>query len=535
MPAEQELIARPSAALAPVERGARLPSSLWPRLALACTVGAAATTGWAPLACWPLSLAGYALLFSLLRRTGAAGQAAAIGAAFGVGVHAAGHGWVFSSMRDLMSMPAPLALFGSAFFVAYLSLFTALPCALWRRGTACSPPWAKALGWAAWMMLGEYMRSLPFNGFTSLSLGYALLDAGLAGLAPLWGVYAMSFCGFVVAASLAAALQSDRHHRWRWILPPAALAVFAMLASRIDFVTPIGKPLSFRLLQINMVQPLKDDPARARSNIDLLINRIAADPADFIVTPETVFPAVFNEMPAEALKRLQRFAQATKSNLLMGATTVSADGSRHNSVIEMPADGGAMQQVDRVYLTALGEYSPPGLAWFARRMNIIVTDLQPGAADQAPLRAGGQRIGALICNEDMTGERARDWLAGAEPATLFINPSNLAWFDGSAASAQRQQLVRMRALEFGRPLLRVANTGVTASIDAHGRVLAQLPAEASGDLRGTVQGMQGLTPYARWGDTPIVLFALCAAAIATTVRMHRPRLPTLPPPGPSRR
>jgi apolipoprotein N-acyltransferase len=138
--------------------------------------------------------------------------------------------------------------------------------------------------------------------------------------------------------------------------------------------------------------------------------------------------------------------------------------------------------------------------------------MRAGDSTQQPftLSARGQRqeIGTLICHEDLVGRDAAQW--GTKP-NLFLNPSNLAWFDDSWALAQRLQIVRMRALETGRPILRITNTGVTAQIDAFGKVVAQLPTSHSGVLSGAVQPTRGSTPYMLVGDVLIVV--LCTLSI----------------------
>lgn len=118
----------------------------------------------------------------------------------------------------------------------------------------------------------------------------------------------------------------------------------------------------------------------------------------------------------------------------------------------------------------------------------------------------------------MIGEESRRWLPAA---TLLINPSNLAWFEGSLAIPQRLQIVRLRALESGRPILRAINTGVTAHIDHRGRVLKQLPEMTERVLSGQVQPMHGATPYARFGDWPVVFGSALYSLAFCLVRRWR--------------
>jgi len=110
-------------------------------------------------------------------------------------------------------------------------------------------------------------------------------------------------------------------------------------------------------------------------------------------------------------------------------------------------------------------------------------------------------VAANICYEDAFGEEI---IRQLPEASVLVNVSNLAWFGDSFAPWQHAQMSQMRALETGRMMLRATNTGVTAIIDAQGRMLASLPLFTSGSLSGVIQGYAGSTPYARWGNAPVL-------------------------------
>jgi apolipoprotein N-acyltransferase len=123
----------------------------------------------------------------------------------------------------------------------------------------------------------------------------------------------------------------------------------------------------------------------------------------------------------------------------------------------------------------------------------------------------GQKLGFTICYEDAFGSQQ---LKVFRQATMLINVTNDAWFGDSTARHQHLQIARMRALEAGRYLVRVANDGITAAIDSRGKIVAQLPQFKEAVLRTDVQPMTGLTPYARVGNYPVVMGALSLLAIA---------------------
>ena len=159
------------------------------------------------------------------------------------------------------------------------------------------------------------------------------------------------------------------------------------------------------------------------------------------------------------------------------------------------------------HLVPFGEYFPvPEFVrnWM-RLTSLPYTDAVAGSNNQLPLEIAGERIAITICYEDVFGA---EQLGFFDNASLLVNISNDAWFGNSIAPHQHLQIARFRAAEVGRYLLRATNTGVSAIIDPRGRVIARSPQFVPDLLKGSVRGFLGFTPYARWGNYPIVLGAL---------------------------
>lgn len=495
------------------------------RPALALFAGALAVLGWAPWGQWWVALLACALLFALLADCRSPRCAAAVGLAFGLGLHGAGSSWVFEAMRLRAQAGPALAGLGTFVFVGYLALFTAGAAALFHalvRPQRQPPVLASVLAFAAALTLGEYLRSLPFNGYTVLSLGYAFVDTPARVLVPLGGVYLASLAGYATAGLLGAGAGAA----WRGqgarvaggpLLALLALGAGVLLAPQPAWVQPHGTPLSFRLLQGNVRQADKFRPETLQRQVDAYVEGITAERADLVVTPEMALPLFLSELPAGVLGRLRRFADATGSHVFLGIGTLASDGAGHNSVLGVAPASSLLQRYDKVRLMPFGEYTPAGFGWFSRRLVIPMKDLQPGPPNPGAFvvrgAAGGPAslVGTLICHEDLLGSELARWLPQAH---VLLNPSNLAWFEGTLALAQRLQVAQARALEAGRPVLRVANTGVSAHIDHLGRVHEFAAEGVTGVVAGRVQGMQGRTPYARWGDALAGVLAGLALALA---------------------
>ena len=127
-------------------------------------------------------------------------------------------------------------------------------------------------------------------------------------------------------------------------------------------------------------------------------------------------------------------------------------------------------------------------------------------------------MGISICYEDAFGREVRRALP---QAAFLVNVSEDAWYGDSWAPHQHQQMARMRALETGRPMLRATNTGITAIIDHRGVELARAPQFAVQVLKGEIQPMQGITPFVRFGNTPVMVFAVLILVVVIAWRRRR--------------
>jgi apolipoprotein N-acyltransferase len=173
-------------------------------------------------------------------------------------------------------------------------------------------------------------------------------------------------------------------------------------------------------------------------------------------------------------------------------------------------------------LVPLTEFLPEFLPdrWRAEKQRDAIAMFSPGAEVQPPIRVADVSIGVTICYETAYGRLVRP---GAEVPRLLMGLTNDDWFMGTTMPAQDHQVARMRALESGRQMLRVANSGITAWIDADGRTLRELPVQQRATLFASMQPRVGLTPYWRMGEFAwVVVFALvCAAAAIVAVVARR--------------
>ena len=474
---------------------------------LALLAGAAAVLGYAPVSLSPLAPVSLALLFQLWQRAATPRQAAILGGCWGLGLFLGGVSWVYVSMHDVGGMPAPLAAAATLLFCTYLSLFPALAGWLARR-LASGHTGIDALLLAAGWTLSEWLRGTLFTGFPWLALGYSQAPPSpLAGFAPVLGVYGLSFVTALIAALLVLL-------RWRGALAVAVLLASGLALQRVAWTEAIGAPLSVSLLQGNIAQSLKWEPQRLGASLATYARLAREHPAQLTVLPETALPLFLDQVPGAYLSELTAHGE-----VLAGVVRRGQGDQYFNTAVAL-RQGLPQGSYAKSHLVPFGEFVPAGFSWFLTLMRIPMSDFSAGPAQQVPLAVAGQRNAPNICYEDLLGEEI---IRVLPEATLLINISNTAWFGASLAQPQHLQIAQLRALESGRSMLRATNTGMTALVGADGVVQAALPPFVAAALSVQVQGYGGLTPYARWGNGPILAIALASLLPALWWRRRQPR------------
>lgn len=495
----------------------------WPGNLLALAAGALTTLSLAPFDIWPLALLSVGLLYLGLREP-AARQAAGRGWCYGFGLFCSGVSWVYVSIHDFGAAPPPLAGALTLGFVAGLALFFALFGWLWARWLRQPRfPLLDALTFSSLWLALDALRGWILTGFPWLYVGYSQLDAPLAPLAPLGGVWLLSFA-VVVTATLLVQLPHLRAHKGALA---AALLVLLLIwggASGLgqhQWTTEKAGPLRVAAMQGNVAQSLKWDPQQLE--MQLLLYRdmtFRSHPADLIVWPETAVP-ILKEHAEGYLDMMGRFAEDRHAALITGVPVrqLNADGERryYNALTSV---GDAQGTYLKQKLVPFGEYVPlqdllRGLIAF---FDLPMSDFARGEPGQPLLQAKGHRIAPFICYEVVYPEFAASLAAQSD---LLLTVSNDAWFGRSIGPLQHLQMAQMRALEAGRWMIRATNNGVTVLIDPYGRITERIPAFEQTTLYGEVIPMQGLTPYLQWRSWPLA--ALCLVLLVGALMARRKR------------
>lgn len=544
----------------------------WPKL-IALTLGAVSATGFAPLNLWPLTLLALAGWMTLVARSPRGWRTFGIGWAFGVGHFVVGLNWIATAFTYQAAMPAWLGWIAVVLLSLYLAVYPAL--AAWgawamRRyvtpaKTAVASPAAGTilsfiLAFAALWTLSEWLRSLVFTGFAWNPLS-AILAPMTPMLSPtrLVGTYGMS--AIVMLAAGFILVQAMRWlPAWRRALGPSlrdgtfptvilggilvAAAVITLVFVQASAVgnladsavnataTPEPKAIPITVVQPNVGQADKWVGAKADANFAKLARLTAPkdDVPRLILWPEAAvpdylewgYPAVYyDRSPAAARARLTALMNPGDL-MLLGALKLELDKSgdvvgARNAVMTVHADGTLGARYDKAHLVPYGEYLPLRPVLSAIGLSRLAPgdiDFWPGPGPRTLDLGAFGRAGLQICYEIIFSGQVVD--RHHRPDFIF-NPSNDAWF-GSWGPPQHLAQARLRAIEEGLPVIRATPTGISAVIDADGRIRESLPMHTAGRIDTVVPPAHTPTLFARHGNILPVGFALLLLAAAIAFR-----------------
>jgi apolipoprotein N-acyltransferase len=529
----------------------------------AIIAGAASATGFAPLGLWPVTLIMLALLLWLLEHAPGHRAAFALGWLFGVGHFTIGNNWIATAFTFQAKMPAWLGWLAVPLLSLYLAIFIGLATwaawAVWQRVTTprqpgeTRRPYILALLFAAAWIVTEWMRSWVFSGFAWNPLSAILLAHGdpnfLTRTMLSWlGTYGSSGVILYLGATYFGTFIPGPTQPEPQPYPSAkaqlamqltvgvliAVALFLPQFLPDEDRAPRTTDTPFTIVQPNIGQGDKYDMQLRAENyakLAALSPRQPDQPPRLLLWPEAAVPDYLEEgYPLEWYIEAPAFVRAQLAGLLGGEDMLvtgavkldpTPDGRdvayARNSVFTMDAMGRLGPRYDKAHLVPYGEYLP---------MRMIleplgISRLVPGAIDfrhgpgarTLDLGRFGQ-MGVQVCYEIIFSGQVVD---RANRPDFIFNPSNDAWF-GSWGPPQHLAQARLRAIEEGLPVIRATPTGISAVIDADGRIVDSIPMGVAGRIDGLVPAARSPTPFARFGNIlPLglaLLLAISAVALA---------------------
>lgn len=520
------------------------------RALIAFLAGAAGALALPPIGFFPAMIVPMTIGVWLIDGCGASGagrvstrgarlrSAGIVGWQLGFGYFVAGLYWLGSAFLvepDKFAWALPLGVFG---LPAVLAVFTAfgfmVAALLWRPG------WRRLFAFGFGLGLAEILRGLLFTGFPWNAYGMALAQAVvLAQLASLIGLYGLTLATIVLAACPATLVDPPTRRSPR---APSLVALATLVAIAGYGALRLGGAkvemtpnVRLRIMQPNLAQDAKFRPAAGteilRNYLELSDRSTSPATAGLasvthLIWPESPFPFALNREP-QALSLIAS-ALAGKTILLTGAIRLEEQGrgpaKAYNSLLAIDSSGKILSSYDKVHLVPFGEYLPASDLMRALGLRQFIA--LPGGFDKGGMRRAMSAPGLppfqpLICYEAIfPGEAtpsAEGGAAGERPAFL-LNVTNDGWFGQTAGPYQHFAQARLRAVEEGLPLVRAANTGVSAVVDPYGRTLKSLPLGVAGVLDSELPKPVAQTIFALYGDRLVWIMLTAMLALVFTGR-----------------
>jgi apolipoprotein N-acyltransferase len=510
----------------------------WKRALIAMAAGALSVLAMAPFNAWPVLFVTFPVAVWLIDgagggRLGGVPAAALTGYWFGLGYFVPGLYWIgyaFFVEAQTFAWLTPFAVLG---LPAYLAIFTAIGFGMARL--LWSKDAARVLALAASLTISEWLRGHALTGFPWNAFGYALSEPlALAQTASLIGLWGMTFLTVAIFASPAVLIDRTAERRRPWRYPAAAVALLLVMGSfgavRLSLhPTNFVAGVKLRLMQPNLQQDAKFNYSAKAEVMKkyLALSDRASGPqstgvrdATILIWPESAFP-FFLTREADAMADIAELL--AKGTVLITGSVRAPDlppGTRitraYNSIYVIDNHGRVLAVYDKLHLVPFGEFLPyqdlmEKLGF--EQLTKVQGGFIPGTVRHAlPVPTAPPAL-PLICYEaifpgDVAGRNERPgWI---------VNLTNDGWFGISTGPYQHLEQARMRAIELGLPLVRSANTGISAVIDPVGRTVASLGLSIEGILDASLPAAIAPTIYARVGDIPAVI--ILALAIIFAVR-----------------
>lgn len=489
------------------------------RLWLVAGCGAVAALGLPPFNLPLLALIGFAGGIVVVQTAATVRQALWLGLVMGTGFFAVALHWIVEPFFVDPWRHGWMAPFALVFMSAGLALFWAAAAGASVRASRAGA--GRLVVFALFLALAEYLRGVILTGFPWAQPGHIWIGSPLMPLAAWIGPEGLTLLTLLLAAGLATALL-----RPVWVIVPAGAL---SLALGLSLMIPPAPPAAAGAPVVRLIQPYAPQHLKWRPDmigvffnraLDLTEQAPQLDRApDLVIWPEASLPALLRN---SADWRAAIGAASGDARVIVGGQRIDGgtdggtDGDMvRNSLFYLDPEGELLATYDKHHLVPFGEYIP--LTSVARALGLrglaeaAGAGYSPGAGPRVIDLGALGRVFPMICYETIFPDYIRD----VPRPDWQVQITNDAWFGQFSGPFQHLELARLRAAEQGLPLLRAANTGVSAVIDARGQVLASLPMGQAGALDTALPPSLPPTLYARSGDAPVIvaLIALLAGLL----------------------
>lgn len=495
----------------------------WVRSFLLFLLGCLLTLSFSPISIWAIAFICFPLLMAALVEAKSPRDAFMTVWWFAFGHFVSSMYWIsFSFGVDLNSFAwlIPFTVFGLPF---YFALYPGLAAALSHVSSHNKPLWVCAFYLALLWTIMEFMRGIALTGFPWNLLGYVWSEVlCVMQVTALVGTYGLSFLTIVWTT---APFVLFYKHGWRH-RPNMVYAGFSFISllsvvfwgeSRVsESPLPPVPGVHLRLVQPNIPQKLKMDHARLKEIYETLLAlsiKASAVMPTHVIWPEAALS--INIQDDEIARYHLAKAAPMGGYLLLGAPRRLGKGASFeifNSFFALNSEGEILNIYDKSHLVPFGEYIPLRFLFPKnfKKLTLGAVDFSEGGGVQSVMVPGVPPVSPLICYEGIFPGNVVPFHAAQRPGWM-LNLTNDAWFGNTLGPYQHLAITRARAIEEGMPLIRVANTGVSAVIDSFGRILESLPLNSMGIIDSTLPCAIPAPLYARFGFLLLPILILCYA------------------------
>jgi len=412
----------------------------------------------------------------------------------------------------------PIYLMLVAWLAIFYGLTTLVACVGERSGVKSA--FSLPVAWVAF----DLIRSFLFSGFPWAMLGHSQYRTlPLIQIADVTGVYGITLLIVLANVVLYRVLRAVSGNAVPYPVKSALLLVIALIATifygfnRLNSPeAATGGPMRVALIQGNIDQDVKWSPAFREETMDIylrLTREAGKGGVDLVVWPESAVPFFFQDEPVLA-ERVRVLARELNTWIFLGSPAHELRDGRNtflNSAFVIAPSGETVARGDKMHLVPFGEYVPlKQLLPFVNKLVVGIGDFSPGE-HAAPLKVGRTEAALLVCYEAIFPELAREYVRNG--ARILVNITNDAWYGRSSAPYQHFSIAVFRAVETRTPMIRAANTGITAIIDQNGHVRTMTGLFVEGFRTGEVKPGTGDSLYLIIGDAPAWLCVLLTAGI----------------------
>lgn len=417
---------------------------------------------------------------------------------YGLAIFTSGVSWIFNSIYYYGGEYFLFSIMMTAMFIIFISIFF-IPIGIFinKQNNLASIHYPLVAA-SIWVLM-EIIRSNLFGGFPWLLAGTSQVGTPFDSLYPLMGVYSVSFIIVILSTIMVTTYYSPIRFKIFKIYTLFISLLFVLINIVPSQSTDFKEPIKVSVIQPNIHLGLKYNQLQLdnikNKYIDILDNEIN----DFVIMPETAIPKIYQSDKKFYNDLIDKFG----FDFVTGIFNYDHSQDKvYNSMLMI--ENKKEFFYNKRHLVPFGEYTPLEniFGYIADILNIPMSNIEHGEFEQNSMHYKDTIIYPLICYEIAYPSLIRP---KEDKYGLIITISNDAWFGNTFAPHQHLQIARVRALESSLPIIRAANTGISAILDKRGRIVDKIELNHSGYINAEVFPSKGLTPYMYFGDYPILM------------------------------